>query len=641
MLSLIPRLAPWPYLRPGISNAALAQFRFINGEAINEVTERFATITAGVTTANDRMNTGTSFAHRLDSDSIVFAANEDFCIEGRVFITTLGPDGALLAGVWTSGGQLGNAWSLHVRQPDGRVGFYFSVDGSNYLSVISNDIVYANTEYHIAAWRKAGVIRLAINGKIQTATLEEPRACYRPARRLSTSWIGANGYMAGWRDSLRICREAVYGTEDFTPPIELPDVQRDLYSPEDAAACVFQLGLRSDCLLDEVTENQLTMTAGVSMVDGRITQAANTTSFYTIPSKPFGAGDFCIELSTNITNVSPAWGTILMGNWRATSVASDENRWGVYVDPSRRLGFIASRTANANDSEFMMSAATLPAGVDLHICIERYLGVVTIYVNGIPVGSSSAFDFPLRGDPGSKVHSNSSQNAYTSAMSIWNMRIMDKAMYKGAFSPPVVFPSLPAIEHKILENGALAPGFSLMGNSSIDLDGVSLSNGGYIESADAPAFSFWRGDFTYECVVTPRSAILGTGSGSGNALTTLWAWHSWGAGGRPLNWEFIINHTTGTIGLNTSYSDTSQNRGFTKPLTMGVKYKIKLVRKRGMLYLYVDDTLIGSSQFLINVAHDAVLPITIGRRRGGGSGEVDWFCDALFERITFVREARV
>lgn len=622
-----------------------ALYRFDNDEPVNEVTERYSSILGTANTANNRLNTATAYSNRMDDDAIVFAAGEDFTVEGRLLITSLAADGGLLVGVWTSGGQLGNAWSFHVRQPDGKVGFYFSVDGTNYGQVISDDILYVNNEYHLAAWRKDGVIRMAINGRVQSATLEENRACYRPARLLSTSWIGTNGWFAGWRDDIRICKEALYGDADFIPPATgLADAPRETYSTADAAAVVLQLGLRRESLQDEASDKVLTFTSGVTMSNGRITQANNNTAQYTIPSRQFGAGDFCAEMMLNVTAINATYGSVVMGNWRAGGVASDENRWCLILSTDRKLAFNMARSANANDFVALVSDAIVPLSTDTHIAVERVNGVVTLYMNGQPVISSNStdFNFPIRGGTDNwKVHSISSQVAYSIGMTCWNMRIMDKAVYKGVFTPPVVYPALPAAEFVVIDHDKVHPDFSLVGGAVATADGVSIPNGGYLAGTTHPKYVFYRGDFTIDATLTVRSAIQGTGAGSANALTPLFSWSPWAASGQPLNWELYLQLTTNQIGFTTSYSDATVNRTSNYTVPIGTKINVKVVRKRNAMYFFADGVLIGHSTFQINIGYDTAQPIYIGRRRGGGSGEVNWFSDCLIEKLVIAKEARM
>lgn len=624
-----------------MSSKVVAQYRFPNDDPVNDVSERQVALFSAANISNSRLNTNNNYASRMDTDPVFFEAGEDFTVEARVVVSTLGAGGAMVVGQWHSGDQSGNSWAMHIRN-DGSLGFYYSVDGSNYTPLISSTILYVNREYHLAAYRRDGVIRLSVNGVIQPATLAENRACFRAPKLLSTSWTATNGWLSGWRDSIRITKECLYGAENFVPPTEFPEIERPQYSAIDASAVVLQMGLRREVLQDEASDNYMTFTAGASMANGRITVAGNTTSYYSIPSRKFGAGDFTIELKVNVQSMGATYGNVLMGNWKAGGVASDENRWCIVMKGDRKLSFAMARSAAAGAYVIYDSDKVLALNTDYHVVVERYNGVVTIYVDGESIGSSTEFDFPMRDvDNGWKVHSASSQGVYFGAFTCYDLRIVDKAMYKGNVVASPTFPALPVQEYVIVDGATLAPDWSLLGGAVMTADGASIPVGGYLSCASNPKYVFGKGDFTVEITLTVRGAIPGTGAGAGAAVTTLFCWHTWGAPGQPLNWEYLLNHTAAQLSIGTSFNDDSGNRAQPYTAPIGTKIKLKVVKKRNVLHFFADGRLLGQSAFPINIGLDSAQPIYIGRRRGGGDGSVNWWCNVLIEKYVIAKEARM
>lgn len=292
----------------------------------------------------------------------------------------------------------------------------------------------------------------------------------------------------------------------------------------------------------------------------------------------------------------------------------------------------------------MISSTQVPLNVDCHIVAERVNGVVTLYLNGSPVAQSNEtdFNFPIRGgEAGWKVHSISSQVAYTVGMRCWNLRIMDKAYYNGDVKRESEFPALPTKEYTIVNGAYLHPDFTLQGGATQSEAGVDMTAGKYILGTGSPKYVFYRGDFTVEATVTPRSLVYGTGAGSGSAIATLWTCQTWGASGQPVNWELMLNLSANQIAFVTSYGDSTLNRTLACPFVLGQRINVKVVRRRSQMYAFVDDTLIGVIDLPYNIGYDTAQPPFIGRRRGGGSGEVNWWNDVLLEKLIITKRAKM
>lgn len=622
------------------SSKIVALYRFAGEEPINDATDRYVALAGAATTANEALNTNTSAASTFVDDAIYFDAGEDFTIEGRVNIASLGSSGSMLVGIWTAGGQFGNSWTLSITNAR-LIQLLYSTNGTTYTIVLSTDAMKLNTDHHIAAYRKAGVLRLAIDGVVQPNTAVENGASARLAKSLTTRWVDNNGWLNGRRTNIRITKEALYGAENFVPPAVIPEPVRLVYTQEEANSIVLQLGLRQESLQDEASDECLSLVGGTTMTAGRIRTTNATASYFTIPSRKFGEGDFTIEMKVNIQAVSATYGSVLLGNYRAGGVASDENRWALFLTNGRKFAFNMAISSAANDFVSVVGSTTLDLNIDYHLVAERVDGVLTLYVDGEVVATSVECDFPIRGDADWKVHSASLQNAYTVGMTCYNLRIADRAMYRGLVKAPIVFPKLPAKEYVIINGSDLASGWTLVGNAAITPEGVSIPGNSYVSGASDPKYVFWNGDFTIDTTFTIRGTIQGTGAGASAAVTTLLCWHTWGAAGQPMNYEFIINTTSGQISFSTSYSDTSLNRVADIPFTIGTKLNAKVVRKGNILYLFADGRLLFQSTYPNNIGYDTAQPIFIGRRRGGGDGSVNWYSNMLVEKLVIHKEAKM
>ena len=638
MLSLIPRFSPWPFQRPVDLTDLWMQLRFKDNEVIDEVTETYVKLLGTATVSNEELNTTAASSSKMESHQILFESNEDFTIELDVYPISVGGEGGTLLGVWNTGGQSNNGWII-IMNADRTVAFAHSANGTSYPMLYSEDVLPLNQWSHVAVVRKEGNIRMALRGTFQTTTQQNASATYRSTLPISTSLNNTNAWLNGKRRNLRISTKAKY-TTNFVPATILPEYVRPTYSVEDAAAIVLQLPLRRESLQDESSQNSLSLSAA-TVANSRITTTASTASYFSTQSRAFGAGDFTIELNIRPTSVHATWGACLLGQWFSAGNASDGNRWGLILYPNRSIGFIMARSANASDSASTVSAAAVVTlGVDSHIVVERVNGRLTLYVNGVEVASSLSLNFPIRGAAPYVVRSLSATNVYTYAGQSWNIRIADRAMYRGAIPKHINFPAMPGPLQPILHvSGVSLPVGTTNVGCTLGENGISVPVGGYLSVPSDPKYALARGDFTIDAVLTVRGTVLGTGSGSTHALTPLFFWSTWAAAGQPLNYELYLNHTNNNIVVNTNWSDSTQNRSAPYITTIGQKINIRVVRRRSILYFYVDGQLLKQSSFPVDVGYDVNQPILIGRRKGGGSGEVSWYCDMLLESLTITKEA--
>lgn len=638
MLSFIPRAAPRPFSRIVDLSDLWMQLRFKDNEVIEEVTETYVKLLGTATVSNEELNTTAASSSKMESHQILFESNEDFTVELEVYPISVGGEGGTLLGVWNTGGQSNNGWII-IMNANRTVAFALSANGTSYPMLYSEDVLPLNQWSHVAVVRKEGNIRMALRGTFQTTTQKNASATYRSTLPISTSLNNTNAWLNGKRRNMRISTKAKY-TENFVPATILPEYVRPAYSVEDAAAIVLQLPLRRESVQDEANPNSLSLFAA-TVANSRITTTSSTGSYFSIASRAFGAGDFTIEMSIRPTSVHATFGACLVGQWFSAGNASDSNRWGLILYPNRSIGFIMARSANASDSvSTVSSAAAVTLGVDSHIVVERVNGRLILYVNGVEVASTLSLDFPIRGAAPYVVRSLSAANVYTYAGQMWNLRIADKAMYNGAIPKHINFPAMPGPIQPILQvaGNSLPVGTTNVG-CTLTENGISVPVGGYLSIPGDPKYTFARGDFTIDAVLTVRSTVQGTGAGSANALTTLIFWGTWGAVGQPLNFELIYNHTTGALGLHTSWTDATQNAGVNYTLPIGQKVNIRCVRKRSVLYIYADNQLLRQVAHPVNIGYDTPQPLLIGRRKGGGSGEVSWYCDMLLESLTITKEA--
>lgn len=638
-MQLIPRFALWPVERvapPLLYDPALMrQYRFEDSELIDEVTEIFA-VAQNATYEGGELVTTANVNSRFDAARISFNAGDDFTISLDVTpISVHSSQGAMLLGVWNVGGGNNNSFTLYLN-PNFTVGFVCSENGNGYaVNITSNDVLAANTKRNVVLQRKDGVVSLFIHGVQQAQTANFNGALYASTKHLSTYWASTGGWLNGRRDNIRVWKEAKYD-EDFTPEGEAPRYVRPAYSALVADDIRVQFGWRRNNPLNEVGQRDLVQMTSVTNTYGRMTSTTGRSRF-SVPCAPFGSGDFTIECKFNLSSGNTTYGTPILAQWwGADQGGGVTSRWLLLAYTNGGLGFGMFRSKTANDRAWATApAGSFALGRDNHICVERFDGILTLYVNRIPVMSSTAFDFPMVPGDDFLVHSLSENTAYTGVMDVWDVRVADRAMYKGSVSVPSVFPELPKFSIDLVKNGIPHEMFTVNGDAATVNGALELGAGKYLSAPSDPAFGLFRDDFTIKIDLNIESVPTVYGA----QVTTLFGWVDFVNSGVNCNWELVQNHTTNQLVLNSwdqagTKTPVSWLLDYTFPLQQDVT--LTLVRQKGAITVYQGNSLVGSLPHTVDSQVFGSPQILINRRVGG-TGNIVWYANLKIRNFTFSR----
>jgi hypothetical protein len=259
---------------------------------------------------------------------------------------------------------------------------YYS--GSNRLSY-SN--VLTNTWYNISVVKSSGVYTLYVNGVQSGATWSNSDAIAAPANRPIIGYDGTltpfpfNGYICG----LRITKGGALYTTTYTPPTIPPT------TTVSSGTVSLLLNYTNAGIYDgkmgnvlETVGNAQVSTNPVKYGSGSMYFPATNGNYCVAPASPllaFGTGDFTAEAwvyPTAFTN-NPS-GLF----FRGINGSNNTTQWGIELNSSGTASFIW------NDLNRFSSSRPLPLSVWTHIAVVRSNGVLTMYFNGVSVGTYSA-----------------------------------------------------------------------------------------------------------------------------------------------------------------------------------------------------------------------------------------------------------
>lgn len=637
-MQLIPRFALWPVERvapPLLYDPALMrQYRFEDSELIDEVTEIFA-VAQNATYEGGELVTTANVNSRFDAARISFNAGDDFTISLDVTpISVHSSQGAMLLGVWNVGGGNNNSFTLYLN-PNFTVGFVCSENGNGYaVNITSTATLAANTKRNVVLQRKDGVVSLFIHGVQQAQTANFNGALYASTKHLSTYWASTGGWLNGRRDNIRIWKEAKYD-EDFTPEGEAPRYVRPAYSALVAEDIRVQFGWRRNNPLNEVGQRDLVQMTSVTNTYGRM--ATSGRGRFSVPCAPFGMGDFTIECKFNLTSANSTYGTPILAQWwGADQGGGVTSRWLLLAYNNGGLGFGMFRSKTANDRAWETApAGSFALGRDNHICVERFDGILTLYVNRIPVMSSTDFDFPMVPGDDFLVHSLSENTAYTGTMEVWDVRVADRAMYKGSVSVPSVFPALPKFSIDLVKNGIPHEMFTVNGGAATVNGALELGAGKYLSAPSDPAFGLFRDDFTIKIDMNVTSVP----TIAGHPVTPIFCWVDFVNSGVNCNWELVHNHIENAFILNSwdrAGTKTAVRFALDYNMPLQQDLELTLVKQKGVLTLYQGNSLVGSLPYAVDSQVYGSPQILINRRVGG-SGNIVWYANLKMKNFTFSR----
>lgn len=599
------------YVGPVISvDAALyAQYRFMNGEAINEVTEQFAALSGSATVSDNKLNS-TNAAGNLVGETVVFAPNEDFTIDMRHLCTAYSANMSLL-GVWAGAGAGTSRWYILYEPGVSQYRFYYRAAGAGAPRHIDfSRSAILNTETHIAVTRKGSTMRLFIDG-IKVAEMDEAGGNDATTLGLESS---LSTYFAGWKSNIRVFRGKCLYEADFTPPSTLSAAGKEEFSEADNDAMVALVALRRDAMVNEVDGAPILTTTTCRVANSRINTISQTSSRFTIPlPKKFGVGNWTIDLCVSFSAVTSSGGAILLGQWYNGGEVHVDNRWCLHVTNTRALTLRLKRSSTANDV-VIVNGPTLALNMDYRIVAECIAGTVTLKVfeaqTGAEVSSSSeVFAQDIVGATPFWAGNRADGSSTASAMKIWNIVLANKALYNGN----IVFkPALPKLRERTFyspeELANLACQFTgrdahardEVSGSLITTSGTGTVNNQRLVTTQVntsrwylPCQSFSAGDFTIELDLK----LLGSSGASTRPIFGQFR----GAVG-PNSWIIYTLGTNlafkcGAADLTGISIDSAVGPAQYRSLSSTTEYHVVIQRVNGVISMYIDGTLIGTANF--------------------------------------------
>ena len=315
---------------------------------------------------------------------------------------------------------------------------------SNGILISSSGTAYVNAWCHVAVVRASGVLALYVNGVSQGTSsavrnLTNTDAVIGAGRYNSNSTPSA--FFPGYISNFRVVKGTAVYTANFTPPTQ----------PLTPITGTSLLTCQSNRIVDTSTNNlAITRNGDVSVRSFSPFEEPASSSgsgyfdgtgdYLTVPSNAafqLGSGDFTIECWVYINAVG-ASGTWFAGPW---GVSGGTNRsWDFAYYPAGG-GIVFGYSTNGTNGTLITGNTTLSLNTWYHVAAVRSGDTLTIYQNGILLGSASMAGITI--NPGTNslwVGANPEDNGGSSfALNgyISNLRVVKgTALYTTTFTPP-------------------------------------------------------------------------------------------------------------------------------------------------------------------------------------------------------------
>lgn len=604
------------------------QFSFADNEALEDVSETPVTLTGATITGNKLVNTDQTNPPLTKAKPLYFSATEDFSIEGWFNLASITAYGCTLISIDMLGvGGTGNQQFNLIITQDLSCAFWITPNGTNTNYVVNPDTpkVTLNKDYHLAACRVNGTLTVYLDG-VPIYTGSYPNAGFK-----STEFLSVRRGATGSRWNMRILRGLSAYIAAFTPPTKLT-LTPLYYDAAVEADIVFQSCFRRNALVDEKTANPVTLTSA-TVANGRVSIAAANASRFSAPCGYFAAADFTIECVGRAL-AGTGYASAFLSMWTTTGTAG--NMFALHRDSTGKVVF---SFATSSGTTTLTSTVAIAFNVDIHIVVERYNGVITMYFDGVSVASVANAQAGIDGSASRVLRNNWDDGGLTGNNEITDIRIAKRAMYKGVIVRRAIYPRITALAEigtnvfRMFNNDGTL-------NSALTNNGATITNGqatfvagNYMTLPDDPNLAFGLADFE----INYEFSIQQVNTASGSATTSLFYWGTFASGGQPLNFEVGYSHTAGAFFFSTSNDNSALNKVCTYAIVLNTFYKVRIVRRNGNMYFYVNGTLIFTSAFAVDVSYDVSRQLLIGRRLGGTSGGVIWNASMIVRSLNILK----
>lgn len=620
MLSLIPRLSPWPTARAVASVAGVwSQMSFSEGIAIDDVSEAPLLLSNASIVSNKLVNTVSTGKPMDRAMPFYLSASEDFSVEGWLNMSSI-PDAAAILSMYAAVGT--TDFSFFFGAQVGSVLAIVNAAGSDSSAGRINASAPAftlNTDQHIALCRVSGVLTIYLNGNPIYS------AANNTAPFKATEFLGIRNGAIGKRWNMRVCRGISAYSAAFVPPLTLAPIAYPTYAADVQADILLQVCLRRNVLINEANLAGVTLSGGAIVQNGRLMTSAVNGSRYSMACAYFGAGNFTIECKVRLP-VNPATAESSILGQYGNSFDANSN-WLLWTSGSRGVVFYwveSDGTARSVSS----ASNTLPLNVDAHIVVEKVGTTVTMYFDGVSVGTTASPRALIDRSALRPVRSAWDEPSTANTLNVTNIRIAKRAMYNGVIKPTPTFPKMVYADYiDFIASGVPATWTTKVSTSQV-AGGVKIAPGAYIVVPSSASYILGAGDFTIDM----EFSIQSTQASSGNTsrFTEFLFWSTFAAPSQPINYEFHYDHVNSQFTLS---AGASSYRTMPFAITLNQVYKVQLTREGSRLQLWVDGIKISDLAFVEDFQYDVVTPLYIGRRIGGTAADVvwnsDWTCKTL------------
>lgn len=317
-----------------------------------------------------------------------FPINGSFTIECWVRLTT--------TGIYQYAYSAGTA--------TGATDLYFGVYNTNVMAfVVSSGLgvgsylalgttaLVANTWYHIAVTRSTSTVRFFLNGAAETIASTSGTSSVAMPSAAGPAYVGTYfgtaSFLNGYISNLRVVNGTAIYTTAFTPPT----------APLTAVTnTALLLGFTNGAIYDNAELNNLE-TVGTAQISTSVfkygTGAVSfdgTGDYLTSPDVTalnFGIADFTVEMWVNPTSFGASGGFLYAKV--DTTLSAANNGWFAYVTSTGEIKF---GYGTASGSYFVLTTASVTTSSWQHIALVRQGAVVTVYRNGVSIGTNTLAD---------------------------------------------------------------------------------------------------------------------------------------------------------------------------------------------------------------------------------------------------------
>jgi len=294
----------------------------------------------------------------------------DFTMECWVYLTTTG---AIQYVIDQRNSGTANAVIPAIYVSAANVLTYFV---SNAAQITGTTVLKANAWYHVAVSRSTLSTKMFLNGVQEGSTYTDANSYVASRVVVASNAATVGNYLTGYTSNVRLVNGTAVYTANFTPPTApLTAITNTSLLLSGTNAGIYDNAIKND--LETVGSAQVS-TSVVKYGTGSMS-FNGTTDYLTLPSTPnlaMGSGNFTWECWVYIN----AFSTFQAFIDSRTGTANAGLYFGINSSTNNIIIF-------NNSGSILTSSTTLSSTTWTHVALVRNAGTLTIYINGVSVGS--------------------------------------------------------------------------------------------------------------------------------------------------------------------------------------------------------------------------------------------------------------